>query len=69
MLPTLWFCLVAITITGYVLLDGFDLGAGILQMFATRTEAETSQVLRSISNSAVTWIALSDSNSGALYSA
>ena len=48
MLLTLWFCLAAITITGYVLLDGFDLGAGILQLFVTRTGAETSQVLRSI---------------------
>jgi cytochrome bd ubiquinol oxidase subunit II len=48
MLATLWFCLAAITITGYVLLDGFDLGAGILQVFVSRTEAETSQVLRSI---------------------
>ena len=48
MLATLWFCLAAVTITGYVLLDGFDLGAGILQVFVTRTEAETSQVLRSI---------------------
>ena len=36
MLLTLWFCLAAITITGYVLLDGFDLGAGILQLFVTR---------------------------------
>ena len=48
MLLTLWFCLAAMTITGYVLLDGFDLGAGILQLFVTRTGAETSQVLRSI---------------------
>src|SRR3954452_10705760 len=48
MLTTLWFCLAAITITGYVLLDGFDLGAGIVQLFVTRTERETTQVLRSI---------------------
>lgn len=48
MLATLWFCLIAITITGYVLLDGFDLGAGILQVFVARTEAEKSLVLRSI---------------------
>jgi len=48
MLATLWFCLAAITITGYAMLDGFDLGAGILQVFVTRTEAETTQVLRSI---------------------
>lgn len=48
MLATLWFCLAAITIAGYVLLDGFDLGAGILQLFVTRTEDERTQVLRSI---------------------
>jgi cytochrome bd ubiquinol oxidase subunit II len=48
MLAMLWFCLAAMTITGYVLLDGFDLGAGIVRLFVTRTEGETSQVLRSI---------------------
>jgi NADH:ubiquinone reductase (H+-translocating) len=48
MLATVWFCLVAITIIGYVLLDGFDLGAGILQLFVSRTEADRGQVLRSI---------------------
>jgi cytochrome d ubiquinol oxidase subunit II len=47
-MATLWFCLVAIAITGYVLLDGFDLGAGIVQLFVARTERETSQVLHSI---------------------
>lgn len=45
---TLWFCLLALTIAGYVLLDGFDLGAGIVQLFVTRTEDETGQVLRTI---------------------
>jgi Cytochrome bd terminal oxidase subunit II len=48
-MATLWFCLAAATITGYVLLDGFDLGAGIVQLFVTRTENEKSRVLRSIS--------------------
>ncbi len=47
-MATLWFCLLAITITGYVLLDGFDLGAGIVQLFVARTEREKSQVLHSI---------------------
>jgi cytochrome d ubiquinol oxidase subunit II len=47
-MATLWFCLVAITIAGYVLLDGFDLGAGIVQLFVARTEREKSQVLHSI---------------------
>src|SRR6266446_643434 len=30
---TIWFCLVAIMITVYVLLDGFDLGAGAFSGF------------------------------------
>jgi cytochrome bd ubiquinol oxidase subunit II len=47
-LTTLWFCLVAITLTGYVLLDGFDLGAGIVQLVVTRTKGETTEVLHSI---------------------
>jgi cytochrome bd ubiquinol oxidase subunit II len=45
---TLWFCLVTMVITGYVLLDGFDLGAGIVQLFVARAERETSQALNSI---------------------
>jgi len=43
-----WFCLVAILIAGYVVLDGFDLGAGIIHLFVARTEQERQQVLRSI---------------------
>ena len=48
MMATLWFCLAAMMIAGYVVLDGFDLGAGIVQLFVARTQAEKSQVLRSI---------------------
>jgi cytochrome bd ubiquinol oxidase subunit II len=47
-MATLWFCLVAILIAGYAVLDGFDLGAGIVQLVVARTEGEKSQVLRSI---------------------
>jgi cytochrome d ubiquinol oxidase subunit II len=47
-MATLWFCLAALVITGYVLLDGFDLGAGIVQLFVARAELETSQILKSI---------------------
>jgi len=43
-----WFWLVAIMIVSYVVLDGFDLGAGILHLFVARTEAERRAVLRSI---------------------
>ncbi len=48
MLETLWFWLVAIMICGYVVLDGFDLGAGMLHLLLARTDAERRTVLRSI---------------------
>ena len=47
-METLWFCLVAIMIAGYVVLDGFDLGAGIVHLFIARTDAEKRTVLASI---------------------
>jgi cytochrome bd ubiquinol oxidase subunit II len=48
MITTVWFCLVAIMIAGYVVLDGFDLGAGIVHLFVARTDRERRQVLESI---------------------
>src|SRR5271154_6033049 len=48
MITTVWFCLVAIMIAGYAVLDGFDLGAGIIHLFVARTDQERRQVLRSI---------------------
>jgi cytochrome d ubiquinol oxidase subunit II len=45
---TIWFCLVAIMIAVYVLLDGFDLGAGAIHLFVARTDQERRQVLASI---------------------
>ncbi len=47
-METIWFCLVAVMIAGYVVLDGFDLGAGIVHLLVARTDAERQQVLRSI---------------------
>jgi cytochrome d ubiquinol oxidase subunit II len=47
-METLWFCLVAIMLTAYVVLDGFDLGAGILHFFIARTDSERSKVIRSL---------------------
>src|SRR5690348_15337513 len=35
-------------ITAYVVLDGFDLGAGILHLFVARTDAERRTILRAI---------------------
>src|SRR6184192_3121108 len=45
---TVWFCLVAIMIAVYVLLDGFDLGAGAIHLLAAKTDEERRQVLASI---------------------
>src|SRR5260370_24633432 len=47
-LPTLWFILVLFMITMYVLLDGFDLGVGIIHLVVTRTDIERQTVLRAI---------------------
>ena len=45
---TIWFCLVAIMIAVYVLLDGFDLGAGAIHLLVAKTDEERRQVLASI---------------------
>ena len=45
---TIWFWLVAIMITAYVLLDGFDLGAGAIHLLVAKTDDERRQVLASI---------------------
>jgi cytochrome d ubiquinol oxidase subunit II len=45
---TVWFLLVAITITTYVVLDGFDLGAGIVHYIVGRSQPEREVVLRAI---------------------
>ncbi|HTM15913.1 MAG TPA: cytochrome d ubiquinol oxidase subunit II [Terracidiphilus sp.] len=48
MMGFIWFWLVAVMIVGYVVLDGFDLGVGILHLFLPRTEAEKRACLHSI---------------------
>jgi len=45
---TIWFCLVAIMIAMYVLLDGFDLGAGAIHLLVAKTDFERRQILASI---------------------
>jgi cytochrome bd ubiquinol oxidase subunit II len=45
---TIWFCLVAMMIAMYVLLDGFDLGAGAIHLWVAKTDEERRQVLASI---------------------
>jgi cytochrome bd ubiquinol oxidase subunit II len=43
-----WFCLIAIMIIVYVLLDGFDLGAGAIHLLVAKTDEERRQVLGSV---------------------
>src|SRR6202162_5435238 len=45
---TLWFWIVAAMLTCYVVLDGFDLGVGIIFPFVARTEAERQEARRAI---------------------
>jgi len=45
---TIWFCLVAVMIAVYVLLDGFDLGVGAIHYLVAKTEEERRQVIASI---------------------
>src|SRR5262249_41641794 len=47
-MTTLWFCVIALMIAAYVVLDGFDLGAGIVSLFLSRDEHDANQVLLSI---------------------
>ena len=47
-METIWFWLVAIMIVVYVVLDGFDLGAGAIHLFVAKTDDERRQVLASI---------------------
>jgi len=45
---TIWFCLVAVMISAYVLLDGFDLGAGAIHLLVAKTAEERRQAIAAI---------------------
>lgn len=47
-MPTVWFIIVSVMIAAYVVLDGFDLGAGIIYLVAARTPEQRRKILRSI---------------------
>jgi cytochrome d ubiquinol oxidase subunit II len=47
-METLWFVLVSFMLTMYVVLDGFDLGAGIIHLYAAKTDAERRVILNAI---------------------
>ncbi len=47
-MTTFWFIIVALMLVAYVVFDGFDLGAGIVQLFIARNSRDRSQVARSV---------------------
>ena len=48
MLGTIWFCLVSFMIAAYVVLDGYDIGAGIIYPLVTRSDGDRRLILRTI---------------------
>ncbi len=47
-LPTLWFILIAVLWIGYLFLEGFDLGVGMLMKLWARNESQRRQLLNTI---------------------
>jgi len=47
-METAWFCLLAVMVTLYVVLDGFDLGVGALHLFLARNEEEREEATAAI---------------------
>src|SRR3954469_22934041 len=47
-LETLWFCLIAFFWAGYLMLEGFDFGVGMLLPFLPRDESERGTMLETI---------------------
>lgn len=47
-MATLWFYIVAVMVAVYVVLDGFDFGAGILNLFVAKTDDERRSVIAAV---------------------
>jgi cytochrome d ubiquinol oxidase subunit II len=47
-METLWFMIVAVMVAAYVVLDGFDLGAGVIYLGLGKTPAERQAIMRAI---------------------
>src|SRR4051794_2064550 len=47
-METAWFCFLALMVTAYVVLDGFDLGVGALHLWIGRTDEEREQATAAI---------------------
>jgi cytochrome d ubiquinol oxidase subunit II len=47
-MSTIWFMIVAVMVAVYVLLDGFDIGAGAVHLFIAKNDTDRRTVLRAI---------------------
>ena len=47
-METLWFMIVAVMVAAYVVLDGFDLGAGVIYLGVAKTANERQAIMRAI---------------------
>src|SRR6201988_5287081 len=47
-MESLWYWIIAVMVTAYVVLEGFDLGAGAIYLAVARTDEERRRVLGSI---------------------
>ena len=47
-LETAWFILIGVLLAGYAILDGFDLGVGMLHLFVAKGDGERRQVINSV---------------------
>jgi len=47
-METVWFMIVAVMVAAYVVLDGFDLGAGVIYLGAARSPRERQTIMRAI---------------------
>ncbi len=47
-METLWFMIVAVMVAAYVVLDGFDLGAGAIYLGVAKKSDERRKILRAI---------------------
>jgi cytochrome d ubiquinol oxidase subunit II len=47
-METIWFILVALMLAAYVILDGFDLGAGAIHLLIAKTNSERRMILRAV---------------------
>src|SRR4051812_675071 len=47
-METVWFMLIAFMLVAYVVLDGFDLGVGVIHQYVAKTEVERRTVVSAI---------------------